>query len=151
MPATSLRQKIHDTVSTTGDFQVADLCRLKHFYFVSLEAMTLRVEQLGLIPKGTWKSLKEVKFRPRKAEVMLGLPSHPIDDGAVPERYKYLAVHAYERGEIGDSDLAHYLRCDIATAREIVFRTLTSHEVEPSGEDRTVRMDFPVSLLGETR
>jgi Zn-dependent peptidase ImmA (M78 family)/DNA-binding XRE family transcriptional regulator len=151
MPSSSVRQKFHDTVATTGDFQVADLCRMKHFYFVSLEAMTLRVEQLGLIPKGTWESLKESGFAPRKAEALLGLPSRPIDDSTVPERYKLLAVHAYQRDEIGDSDLAHYLRCDIVTAREIVARTLTSREVEPSGEERTVRMDFPRSLLGEPR
>jgi Zn-dependent peptidase ImmA (M78 family)/DNA-binding XRE family transcriptional regulator len=151
MPATSVRQRFHGAVASSGDFQVADLCRLKHHYFVSLEAMTLRLEQLGLVQKGTWDHLSESKFAPRKAEVLLGLPTQPIDDGTVPDRYKYLAVHAYERGDLGDTDLAHYLRCDIATAREIVARTLTSHEVEPSGEDRTLRMDFPVSLLGDTR
>jgi len=151
MPAASVRQRFQDTLTTTGDFQVADLCRMKHFYFVSLEAMTLRVEQLGLIPKGMWEHLNESKFAPFKAEAMLGLPSHPDDNNTVPERYKYLAVHAFERGELGDSDLAHYLRCDVVTAREIVARTLTSHEVEPSGEERTVRMDFPRSLLAEPR
>ncbi len=151
MPATSVRQKFQDFVASTGDFQVADLCRMKHFYFVSLEAMTLRVEQLGLIPRGTWDSLKESKFAPRKAEAMLGLPSHPVADEIVPERYKYLAVHAYERDILGDSDLAHYLRCDIATARETVARTLTSREVEASGEEQAVRMNFDTSLLGETR
>jgi Zn-dependent peptidase ImmA (M78 family) len=151
MPATSVRQKFHDIVATTGDFQVADLCRMKHFFFVSLEAMTLRVEQLGLIPKGTWESLKESGFAPRKAEAMLGLPSHPVADEIVPERYKYLAVHAYERGKLGDSDLAHYLRCDIATARETVARTLTSREVEASGEEKAFRMPFDTSLLGQTR
>jgi Zn-dependent peptidase ImmA (M78 family)/DNA-binding XRE family transcriptional regulator len=147
MPASSVRQRFQDLVASTGDFQVADLCRMKHFYFVSLEAMTHRLEQLGLIPKGNWEHLKGSKFAPRKAEQILGLPSHPSDDSTVPERYKYLAVHAYERGELGDSDLAHYLRCDLATAREIVARTLTSREVEPSGEERTVKMDFPRSLL----
>jgi hypothetical protein len=124
---------------------------MKHFYFASLEAMTLRVEQLGLIPRGTWDSLKESGFAPRKADAMLGLPSHPINDDAVPERYKLLAVNAYQRGEIGDMDLAHYLRCDIATAREVVNRTLTSREIEPSGDERTVEMDFPRSLLGDAR
>jgi Zn-dependent peptidase ImmA (M78 family)/transcriptional regulator with XRE-family HTH domain len=151
MPATSVRQKFHDIVSSTGDFQVADLCRMKHFYFVSLEAMTLRVEQLGLIPKGTWESLKQSGFAPRKAEEILGLPSHPVADEIVPERYKYLAVHAYERGELGDTDLAHYLRCDIATARETVSRMLTSREVEPSGQEQAIRMNFDTSLLGESR
>jgi Zn-dependent peptidase ImmA (M78 family)/transcriptional regulator with XRE-family HTH domain len=150
MPATSVRQKFQEIVAATGDFQVADICRLKHFYFVSLEAMTLRAEQLGLISKGTWELLKESKFAPRKADAMLGLPSHPADSSTVPERYKYLAVHAYERGELGDSDLAHYLRCDVVTAREIVARTLTSQEVDPSGEERTLILDFPRSLLRET-
>jgi len=74
-----------------------------------------------------------------------------VSDEIVPERYKYLAVHAYERGILGDSDLAHYLRCDIATARETVARTLTSREVEASGEEQSLRMNFDTSLLGETR
>jgi Zn-dependent peptidase ImmA (M78 family)/DNA-binding XRE family transcriptional regulator len=151
MPATSVRQRFHDILNSSGDFQVADLCRLKHHYFVSLEAMTLRLEQLGLVPKGTWDHLSESGFAPRKAEAMLGLPSQPLDDDVVPERYKYLAVCAYERGDLGDMDLASYLRCDLATARETVARTLTSQEVEPSGEERTLRMDFPASLLGAAR
>jgi Zn-dependent peptidase ImmA (M78 family)/DNA-binding XRE family transcriptional regulator len=151
MPAASVREEFQKTVATTGDFQVADLCRMKHYFFVSLEAMTLRVEQLGLIPRGTWEHLKESRFAPRKAEAILGLPSPPINDGIVPERYRYLAVQAYERGELGDTDLAHYLRCDVVTAREIVQTTLTSREVTPSGEEQSLRMDFPTSLLGEIR
>ncbi len=174
MPATSVRQKFHGTVASSGDFQLGDLCRLKNHYFVSLEAMTQRLEQLGLIQKGSWNHLSGSKFARRKAKArrrpavggtaatlrvpetraeqkLLGRPSQPVDNSVVPERYKYLAVAAYERGDLGDTDLAHYLRCDIATARETVERTLTSHEVASSGEDRTVRMDFPVSLLGEFR
>jgi Zn-dependent peptidase ImmA (M78 family)/transcriptional regulator with XRE-family HTH domain len=151
MPATSVRDRFHGVVASSGDFRVADLCRLKHHFFVSLEAMTLRLEELGLISQGTWDHLNESGFAPRKAEALLSLPSQPLDDEIVPERYRYLAVHAYERGDLGDGDLASYLRCDIATAREIVARTLTSHEVEPSGEERTIKMDFPVSLLGDNR
>ncbi len=151
MPATSVREQFQETVATTGDFRVADLCRMKHSYCVSLEAMTLRVEELGLISRGMWEHLKESQFAPRKAEAMLGLPSHPVNDDIVPERYRYLAVSAYERGDLGDSDLAHYLRCDVVTAREIVAQTLSSREIEPSGEERTIKMDFPFSLLDQTR
>ena len=32
MPTSSVRQRFHDIVTTTGDFQVADLRRLSHFY-----------------------------------------------------------------------------------------------------------------------
>ena len=150
MPATSVRQHFHDIVSSTNDFQVADLRRLSHFYFVSVEAMALRLEQLGLISKGSWQFLKESKFAPKQASEMLGLRPQPLNDQPFPERYQFLAVSAYERGEIGDSDLAHYLRCDIVSAREIVSNTLSSREViEGTGEERDVRLDFHKSLLTE--
>jgi len=149
MPASSVRQRFHDIVTTTGDFQVADLRRLSHFYFASVEAMALRLEQLGLIPKGIWQFLKESKFSPGEAAELLGLRQQPVNDWPFPERYKYLAVAAYERGEIGDGDLADYLRCDIVEARAIAAATLTSPgEVEPTGEKSAWRLDFAKSLLG---
>jgi len=148
MPATSVRQRFHDIVGSTNDFQVADLRRLSHFYFVSVEAMALRLEQLGLISKGSWQFLKEAKFAPKQASELLGLRPQPINDRPFPERYQFLAVHAYERGDIGDGDLAYYLRTDVVSAREILHKTLTSREVaEGSGEDRDVRLDFRKSLL----
>jgi hypothetical protein len=78
------------------------------------------------------------------------LQPQPINDEAFPERYKYLAVAAYERGEIGDSDLAYYLRCDIARAREIAALTLSSREMDASGEPSAWRLDFARSLLSAT-
>lgn len=150
MPATSVRQRFYDVVTSTNDFQVADLRRLSHFYFASVEAMALRLEQLGLITRGSWQFLKEAKFAPKQAADLLGLRPQPINDQAFPERYQFLAVMAYERGEIGDSDLAYYLRCDIVSAREIVAKTLISREVvEATGEERDVRLDFQKSLLTE--
>jgi Zn-dependent peptidase ImmA (M78 family)/DNA-binding XRE family transcriptional regulator len=151
MPASSVREEFLKAVTTTGDFRVADLCRMKHFYFVSLEAMTVRVERLGLIPRRTWEHLTGSRWAPRQAEAISGISSPPPDDGIVPERYRYLAVQAYERGEIGDTDLAHYLRCDVVRARELVQTTLTSREVTASGEEQALRLDFPASLLGESR
>ena len=148
MPASSVRQRFHDIVTTTGDFQVRDLRHLSHFYFVSVEAMARRLEELSMIPRGSWQYLKEAKFAPQHAAELLGLQPLPANDDPYPERYKYLAVHAYERGEIGDGDLAHYLRCDIVTAREIVSRTLTSSgEVGDTGEKEQMRLDFDRSLL----
>jgi hypothetical protein len=147
MPESSLRQRFHDILTTTQDFQVADLCRLCHFYFVSVEAMTLRLEQLGLIPRGTWQNMKESKFAPRQAAELLGLQPQPTSDYPFPDRYMFLAVHAYEKGEIGDTDLAYYLRSDVITAREIVAKAKTSREVEPSGEERQLQLEFQQSLL----
>jgi Zn-dependent peptidase ImmA (M78 family)/DNA-binding XRE family transcriptional regulator len=150
MPASSVRQRFHDIVTMTGDFQVADLSRLSHFYFVSVEVTAIRLEQLGLIQKGSWTFLKESKLAPREAAELLGVGSLPVNDFPFPERYQYLAVAAYEQGEIGDSDLAHYLRCDIVKAREIAAITLSSRELDAAGEQSAWRLDFGKSLLTTT-
>jgi Zn-dependent peptidase ImmA (M78 family)/transcriptional regulator with XRE-family HTH domain len=151
MPTSSVRQRFHNLVTTTGDFRVAELRRLSHFYYVSVEAMALRLEQLRLIQKGSSQFLKESKFSPREAAELLSLQPLPVNEFPFPDRYKYLAVAAYERDEIGDSDLADYLRCDIAEAREIAAETLTSREVEPTGEASAWKLDFAKSLLGEVQ
>jgi Zn-dependent peptidase ImmA (M78 family)/DNA-binding XRE family transcriptional regulator len=134
MPTTSVRRRFNEIVNSTSDFQVADLCRLSHLYFVSLEAMTLRLEGMGLIPQGTREHLKESRFEVRKATEVLSLPKHPANDEPLSDRYKYLAVHAYERGELSEGQLARFLRCDPVTARETVARYLTTPEVSLDGE-----------------
>ncbi|MHB1038165.1 MAG: ImmA/IrrE family metallo-endopeptidase [Pirellulales bacterium] len=138
MPATSVRRRFNEIVNATGDFQIADLCRLGHLYFVSLEAMTLRLEGMGLIPQGTREHLKESRFEVRKAADALGLPKHPVNDEPLSDRYRYLAVHAYERGELSEGQLARFLRCDPVSARETVARYLTTSEVSLEGESLAV-------------
>lgn len=148
MPASSVRQKFHDIVTSTGDFQVADLCRLSHFYFVSVEAMALRLEELSLIPRGSWDAIKAADFAPRQAAVLLELPNLPTDDHPFPQRYKHLAVHAFEQGKISQGQLANYLRCDPVTARGIVSECLTHPLENDKGEQGTVTLEFQRSLLG---
>lgn len=148
MPPSSVRAKFHEVVTSTGDFRVADLCRLSHFYFVSVEAMTLRLEKLGLIPKGSSESLKESNFSPMKAAQMLELLSHPETSQPYPQRYKFLAVHAYEQGKITQVQLAGFLRCDVVTARQVVTECLTSTDVAADGRLETLHLEeFQRSLL----
>ncbi len=149
MPATSIRRRFHEVVSTTGDFQVADLCRLSHMYFVSVEAMALRLEGLGLIPRGTRDYLKEERFEVRKAAKILELPGHPVSDEPFPERYKFLAVQAYEQGKLSEGQLARLLRCDPVTARAIVAECLTVRDLTEDGRLETRRMNFQDSLLSD--
>jgi len=151
MPATSVRRRFNEIVNTTNDFQIADLCRLSHLYFVSLEAMTLRLEGMGLIPPGTREHLKESRFEVRKVTEVLSLPKHPANDEPLSDRYKYLAVHAFERGELSEGQLARFLRCDPVTARETVARYLTSPEVSLDGEYLAVsgQAESQFSLLSD--
>lgn len=152
MPASSVQQRFNAIVTTTDDFTVADLCRLSHFYFVSVEAMCLRLEQLGLTPRGMWQSLKESGLAPQTAASILELPLHPESNEPYPERYKNLAVLAFEEGKISQGQLARFLRCDPVTAREIVARCLTNLHVGDDGEQRHLQFaEFQRSLLSDTK
>jgi Zn-dependent peptidase ImmA (M78 family)/transcriptional regulator with XRE-family HTH domain len=148
MPASSVRQRVNSVVTTKGDFQAADLCELSHFYFVSVEAMALRLEQLGLILKGSAANLKESRFSPARAAEMLGLIPHPETAAPYPQRYKFLAVHAFDQGKITQGQLAGFLRCDPVTARQIVTKCLTSTDVAADGRLETLDLeDVQRSLL----
>jgi Zn-dependent peptidase ImmA (M78 family)/DNA-binding XRE family transcriptional regulator len=148
MPASSVRSKFHEVVTSTSDFRVADLCRLSHFYFVSVEAMALRLEKLGLIPKGSSETLKESRFSPMKAAQALELLPHPETSQPYPQRYKFLAVHAYEQEKITQAQLARFLRCDVVTARQVVTECLTSTDVASDGRLEMLHLEeFQKSLL----
>jgi hypothetical protein len=120
---------------------------LSNFYFVSVEAMTLRLEGLGLIPRGCWSHIKESRFEVRKASAMLELPARSETADAFPERYKFLAVHAYEQERISECQLSAFLRCDPVTAREIVAECMTTRMVEDDGQEHKLRLEFKNSLL----
>lgn len=151
MPATSVRRRFNQIVNDSGDFQISDLCRLSHFYFVSLEAMTLRLEGLTLIPKGVRDHLKESGFEVRRAAEMLNLRQHPVADERFPDRYVFLAVQAYDQGELSEGELSGLLRCDRVTAREIVDRRLTTTEISDEGEVRRFQLETQHSLLDQTK
>lgn len=151
MQSSSVQNRFNSIVTTSGDFQVSDLCRLSHFYFVSVEAMCLRLEQLGLTPRGTWQSLKESGLAPQTAATLLELPSHRETNRPYPDRYLYLAVQAFEQGEISQGQLARYLRCDPVSARELVAECLTNWHIEDDGEQRNLQFEFHRSLLAETK
>ena len=148
MPASSIRRRFNAVVTATEDFQIADLCRLSHMYFVSVEAMALRLEGLRLIPNGTRDHLKESGFQVRRASRMLDLPGNPETKDRFPQRYRFLAVSALEQATISEGQLARFLRCDPVTARAIVADVLTSSEVSGDGEVQFRQpVDFQRSLL----
>lgn len=146
MPASSVRFRFNEIVSATGNFQVGDLVKLKHRYSVSLEAMALRLEALGLLKSRTWELQKEKRLPVRAAEKKLGL-AVAVREPAFPERYQLLAVHAYERGELSEKEVANYLRCDIWEARRVIQESRLSQEVDSEGLTHPVQAEFETSLL----
>jgi hypothetical protein len=150
MPSSSVRRRFNQIVNESGDFQIADLCRLSHFYYVSVEAMALRLEGLRLIPKGVRDYLKESGFEVRRAAEMLRLEQHPVARERFPDRYLFLAVQAYEKGDLSEGELAGLLRCDRVAAREIVEKYLTTTEISEEGKVRHIQLEPELSLLDES-
>ena len=149
MPASSVRYRFNEIVNTTGNFQVGDLVKLKHQFSVSMEAMALRLESLGLLKQGTWDLQKEKGLPIREAERHLGIVADASPEPAYPDRYKFLAVHAYERGELSEKEVANYLRCDVWETRRIIREAMLSVEVDAEGKSHPMEADFEQSLLAE--
>jgi hypothetical protein len=121
---------------------------LSNFYWVSVQAMTLRLEELGLIGRGSWDLLAEKGFKPRKASEDLGLTLRRAkSDEAYPQRYKFLAVQAYCLGKISEGQLCRFLRSDRVTARGIVAECTSHRFVDEGGEVQEQCLPFEDSLL----
>jgi Zn-dependent peptidase ImmA (M78 family) len=128
--------------SKAGSVTPASLLQLAHSYRVSAQAMTLRLEELALIPEHTWDKLLDQRFQPRDAAAQLGLQSPPESPERLPYHYRNLAVQLYSDGEITEGQLARYLHTDIVGARRI-FHELTATCVV--GEDGSLQI---LDLLG---
>jgi Zn-dependent peptidase ImmA (M78 family)/DNA-binding XRE family transcriptional regulator len=151
MPRRPIRQRFYDVARSTGDFKVADLCKLSADYLVSVQAMTLRLEELALVERGTWSTLREKGFKPErlKKELELQVPETG-PEAEYPERYKYLAVAAFCKAKITEGQLAGFLRCDRVSAREIVRECVNRPETTSSGGREIIELPFERSLLSES-
>jgi Zn-dependent peptidase ImmA (M78 family)/DNA-binding XRE family transcriptional regulator len=148
MPESGLRRRFLELErDRSRGVTYADLCRLAHFYAVSLEAMTRRLEEIRLIPSGTWDRLQQEKFSVREAQQLLGLGSVNCDDEMLPSRYITLAVEAWQMGELSEGQLARFLRTDRLGARERINR-LT--QATPEGSEGDL-IDFGEPLFGSAR
>jgi Zn-dependent peptidase ImmA (M78 family)/DNA-binding XRE family transcriptional regulator len=121
-----------------------DLCRLAHFYAVSVEAMTRRLEELRLIPAGTWDRLRQERFRVREAQQLLGLEPIYADDEPFSPRYIALAVEAWQRELLSEGQLARFLRTDRVGARERIQRLELA---AANGSDEGEPIDLGAPLL----
>ncbi len=121
MPAAGLRRRFYQiSREAEGRITAADLCRIAHYYFVSVHAVMLRLEELRLLPRGTWERLCDRGFKVREAqeESSLALRSH--DDRLLPLRYQFLAVRSYEDGNLTEGELTRLLYVDRVSARRTV-------------------------------
>ncbi len=120
MPANGLTRDFNSMRRTRSDgFTAAALVELAAFYRVSFQALALRLEGLGLLPRGTFDMLHHERFSVSEARQLLGIASPEPDSRRFPTRYLTLAVDAYRAGQISEGQFARFLRLDRVTARQV--------------------------------
>ena len=124
MPEAGVQRRFYEEVERKSDFNVGDLCRMASYYAVSLMAMTLRLESLTLIGRGSWDSIKAEGVAVKELKREAGVEEQADADSAetFPDRYKLLAVQAWTSDKISTGTLAKLLRCSLVEAREIAYR-----------------------------
>jgi Zn-dependent peptidase ImmA (M78 family) len=135
MPITGLKKRYSDMAQVKNGFSTSDLLTLANLYGVSVEALTLRLEDLDLLPAGMWKSLKARKFPIQEYQERLGLTPIASYDDIFPLRYKLLALEALTEGQLSEEQFAAMLNTDRLEARAIA-QQLGEHQTE----DDEVRM-----------
>jgi Zn-dependent peptidase ImmA (M78 family)/transcriptional regulator with XRE-family HTH domain len=147
MPGLGLRRRFNDLLRSAGQITPAALITLADLYGGSFEALLLRLEDLCLLPVGTWHRLKGDKFRVKEAQQMLGV-GPGTGEPMLPRRFMSLAVRAYEAESLSEGELVEVLHTDRQQARQIVQELTTRSEVTEEGEAGQLHLDLAVPLVG---
>lgn len=148
MPASGVQRRFYEEMERTGDFKVGDLCRMAQYFGTSVMAMALRLEALGLIPRGGWDEIASSRVPIRELQQEAGVEPSPDRESIsrYPQRYRSLAAQAFIEGKISEGQLARILRCSRIEAREIVaLSCLTAADTESA--QAKVPLELTHSLL----
>ncbi len=136
MPSAGVQKRFTEHCRS-GKFTPVDLAGLARGFEVSFQAMALRLEELRLLPRGTYEKIRQNKLSPRELA-----KTHIASLGSAlrgfPERYIDLAVSAYEQELLSESEFAEYLDTDVASAREIYL----SRQQIPVEDGMQLPVDF---------
>ena len=86
MPTGGLTRRFNEIIGVGGKRSPAKLCVLADYYSVSFAALCLRLEQMGLLPVGTWDKLKDRGFKVREVHRQIGLAPIPEKSDMTPAR-----------------------------------------------------------------
>lgn len=135
MPTGKLVQHF-SAIKREGPVRTHHLLSLANRYGVSLQAMMLRLEGLGLLKVGAWDRMKDSGFKIREAQRELGLPEVPGRRDMFPLHYRQLAIEAKEAGRISEGRFARFLRVDRLAAREVAGG-VAAQATSPQGGEET--------------
>ncbi|MGN6655230.1 MAG: helix-turn-helix domain-containing protein [Rhodanobacter sp.] len=120
MPSDGVQRRFHNTYQQKGDVNVGDVLRIADYYGVSLMAMVLRLESLGLIKRGSWDAIKDSGARVQDIRAASGVKEAEEKSSTeiFPDRYLILAVEAWSSQTITTSQFAKLIRRPIIEARD---------------------------------
>jgi Zn-dependent peptidase ImmA (M78 family)/DNA-binding XRE family transcriptional regulator len=117
MPGSGVRARFDQVVGLENRFDVRELILLAHHFGVATEAMCRRLEELSLLPQGTWDSIKDRGFARDLERRVVGevnpLPHPPV----IPTRLAYLASIALDREALSEGQLCDLLAVDRSELR----------------------------------
>jgi Zn-dependent peptidase ImmA (M78 family)/DNA-binding XRE family transcriptional regulator len=120
LPTSKVVQALND-IKQQGAVRTRDLLVLANRFGVSMQALALRIEELGLLKGSIWDRIERSDFSISDAQKQLGLENIPGRRDMFPLHYRRLAIEAYQDGRITLGSLTRYLRHDdpLVTLEEI--------------------------------
>jgi Zn-dependent peptidase ImmA (M78 family)/DNA-binding XRE family transcriptional regulator len=139
MPTSGLLSRFNDMYRTHGKFTPTNLFTLAHYYGVSIEALVYRLEDMELLPSGTWDRLRDRGLKVKKVQQELGLEEITQRADILPIHYQHLAIEALEQGLITEGRFAEFLGVDRLEARRIAE---SLHEYSSGMLDESAYLDL---------
>lgn len=144
MPRSGLTRRFHELKRGRGGrLTPALLVQLAHVYGVSVQAVTLRLQDLRLIPTATWDKLAAHNFRPRAIAQQIGIEAEMDEAEELPLHYRLLAAQLYSEGEISEGQLAQYLHTDRVGARRTYEAVTATQDVAADGSAQVIELAEP--------
>ncbi|NEO52582.1 MAG: ImmA/IrrE family metallo-endopeptidase [Okeania sp. SIO3B5] len=119
MPTSGLLKRFYDMYRESKNFTPTNLFILARYYGVSVEAIANRLEEIELLPSGTWERLHYGGLKVRKVQEELGLEAILPHADTTPVYYQHLAIEALDLGLITEGRFADFLNVDRLEARHI--------------------------------
>jgi Zn-dependent peptidase ImmA (M78 family)/DNA-binding XRE family transcriptional regulator len=147
LPTPSLTQRFLALKrAKSGPITPADVLDFAHLYGVSVQAMTLRLEELELLRAGTWDQLHRQGFKPDQARELLDVSkAEPLR--ALPYRYETLAARAFNDALISEGQLARMLETDRVSARRLVTARSYDEHLSDDGEWSVTSIQLGLPLV----
>jgi Zn-dependent peptidase ImmA (M78 family) len=139
MPRNGLVRRFHELKrNNDGVMTPSMLVQLAHSYRVSVQALTLRLEDLNQLRSGMWDRLKDNNFQPRVAASRLGLDLDEVVPERLPLHYRMVAAQLFIDGDITETQFARFLHMDVVSARRAFERLTATRDVSDDGLEQIV-------------